>query len=148
MSDEPLRTLGALNARFIRNFVTNDVAAHDAIIHRDFICLMPNGARLEREAYLKFWATAFDPQTFVYWDYRDESIAVFGNVALVRAATRYVRRANGAEQTGMTIYTDTYLEEQGDWTCIQAQLTPVAPEHYPGDDTIVQAWVHGELKAA
>ena len=50
MSDEPLRTLGALNARFIRNFVTNDVAAHDAIVHRDFIYLMPNGARLEREA--------------------------------------------------------------------------------------------------
>ena len=148
MSDEPLSTLRALNARFIRNFVTSDVAAHDAIIHRDFICLMPNGARLERGAYLAFWATAFDPQEFAYWDYRDESISVFGNVALVRAATKYVRRANGAEQTGMTIYTDTYLEERGEWQCIQAQLTPVAPEHYPGDDTILQAWVHGELKAA
>ena len=133
MSGEPLSKLRALNALFINNFVTNDVAAHDAIIHRDFICMMPNGARLGRAAYLKYWATAFDPDELVYFDYRDESISIFGNVALVRSTNKYVRRANGTEQVGMSTYTDTYLEERGEWTCIQAQLTPVSAEHYPGD---------------
>lgn len=140
--------LRALNERFIRNFVASDVDAHDAIIHRDFICLMPDGARLDRDAYLQHWAAAFDPDEFVYWDYRDESISIFGNVALVRSTNKYVRRANGTEQAGMTTYTDTYLKEHGEWTCIQAQLTPVAADHYPGDDTIVRAWVNGCLKAA
>ena len=148
MSGAALSKLRALNERFIRNFVTNDVEAHDAIIHPWFICLMPNGAKLDRETYLKYWATAFDPDQFAYWDYRDEQISLFGNVALVRSANKYVRRANGAEQAGMTVYTDTYLEENGDWLCIQAQITPLAPEHYPADDTIVRSWIHGRMEAA
>jgi hypothetical protein len=34
MTDE----LRALNARFIDNFITNDVPSHDAILHEGFIC--------------------------------------------------------------------------------------------------------------
>ncbi len=148
MSSNALEKLSALNALFIHNFVTNDVESHDAIIHQQFICLMPDGARLERDAYLKFWASAFDPDEFVYWDYRDQSISIFGNVALVRSTNKYIRRANGAERTGMTVYTDTYLEAEGEWQCIQAQLTPLAAEHYPSDDTVISAWVKGRPKAA
>ena len=148
MSDDSLRDLSALNARFINNFVASDVEAHDRIIHPRFICIMPNGARLGRDAYLAYWARAFDPDEFLYFDYRDEAIAVFANVGLVRSATKYIRRANGKEHVGMNLYTDTYLEEGGAWKCIQAQLTPLAAEHYPGDDTIVQAWVNGSLRAA
>jgi len=148
MANDSLAKLSALNAHFIENFVTSNVAAHDAILHDDFICLMPNGARLERDAYLTYWATAFNPDEIVYFDYRDESISVFGNVGLVRSTNRFVRRTNGREQVGMSTYTDTYLEEHGTWKCIQAQLTPLAAEHYPGDDTIIRAWVNGRLKAA
>ena len=32
-SAETMNELRALNARFIHNFVTNDVASHDAILH-------------------------------------------------------------------------------------------------------------------
>ena len=45
--------LRALNARFIHNFITNDVPSHDAILHKDFICIDPNGRRVGREEYLK-----------------------------------------------------------------------------------------------
>jgi len=48
--------------------------------------------------------------------------------------------------TGMTTYTDTYLFENGAWKCIQAQITAVAPEHYPSDDTIVSVYVEGRLQ--
>jgi hypothetical protein len=48
--------------------------------------------------------------------------------------------------TGMTTYTDTYLFENGAWKCIQAQITAVAPEHYPSDDTIVSVYVKGKLQ--
>ncbi len=40
--------LRALNARFINNFITNDVAGHDAILHEGFICIAPTGVRVSR----------------------------------------------------------------------------------------------------
>jgi ketosteroid isomerase-like protein len=138
--------LRALNARFIHNFVTRDVASHDALLHPDFINIWPTGQRWGRASYLKYWATAFDPGVIVYWDVRDELITVTGNVALVRSTNKHTRRRDGKEVTGMTMYTDTYLFEDGAWKCIQAQLTPVAPEHEPADDTIVSVYIEGKLQ--
>lgn len=145
MRNDPLPELQALNARFIHNFVTNDVASHDAIIHRRFMCIMSNGARVERDAYLRSWATAFNPEVMVYWDYRDEVITIFGSVALVRATNKHTRRKDGQDITGMTAYTDTYVHEDGDWKCIHAQLTTVSPAHYPGDDTIIRKYIKGKI---
>lgn len=139
--------LRALNARFIENFVTNDVASHDAILHPDFINIWPTGQRWDRATYLKYWATAFDPKVIVYWDVRDGFITVIGNVALVRATNKHTRRRDGKETTGMTMYTDTYLFENGAWKCIRAQLTSVAPEHQPADDTIVSVYIEGKRQA-
>src|SRR3982751_2602486 len=145
-SSETLNELRALNARFIENFVTRDVAAHDAILHPAFINILPTGQRLDRASYLKYWATAFDPKIIVYWDVRDELITVIGDVALVRSTNKATRRRDGNEVTGMTTYTDTYLFENGAWKCIHAQIQTVAPEHYPSDDTIVSVYVKGELQ--
>src|SRR4051812_25476253 len=39
-SAETMNQSRALNARFIHNFVTHDVASHDAILHRDFNALI------------------------------------------------------------------------------------------------------------
>lgn len=138
--------LRALNARFIHNFVTNDVASHDAILHPSFIDIRPNGQRQDRATYLNRWATWFDPKVIVYWDVRDELITVIGDVALVRSTNKWTRRGDGTDVTGMTMYTDTYLLERGKWTCIQAQITPVAPENYPSDDTIVNVYIEGKLQ--
>ena len=146
-SAETMDELRALNARFIHNFVTNDVASHDAILHPDFIDIRPTGQRLDRTTYLNYWATAFDPDVIVYWDVRDELITVIGDVALVRSTNKYIRRRDGAEATGMTTYTDIYLFGNGAWKCIQAQLTAVAPEHYPSDDSIVSVYLKGVLQA-
>jgi len=143
-SAETMHELRVLNARFIHNFVTNDVAPHDAILHPGFINIWPTGQRWDRATYLKYWATAFDPKIIVYWDVRDELITVIGDVALGRATNKHIRRRDGQEVTGMTMYTDTYLFENGAWKCIQAQLTPVAPEHQPADDTIVSIYIEGK----
>jgi hypothetical protein len=140
-----LTTLRALNAKFIHNFVTNDVASHDAILHERFTNILTNGARLPRKDYQTAWATGFDPDVIVYWDYRDERIDVFGDaLALVSSTNKWVRQRGGAEVTGMTRYTDTYVFENGAWKCILAQLTNVTPEHYPADNTIVRKYVRGQ----
>jgi ketosteroid isomerase-like protein len=141
-----LETLRQLNARFIHNFVTNDVASHDAIIHPRFLYIGSSGARVGRAEYLRAWATGFDARVIVYWDLRDESIEVYGDCALVRAVNKHVQRRDGRDVTAMTAYTDTYVSEGGRWLCVQAQLTLVAPEHWPGDETIVNRYVEGRLQ--
>ncbi|MGH6643175.1 MAG: nuclear transport factor 2 family protein [Bradyrhizobium sp.] len=146
-SAEVMEELRALNARFIHNFVTNDVASHDAILHDSFINIWPTGQRWDRATYLKYWATAFDPKVIPYWDVRDELITVIGDVALVRSTNKATRRRDGHEVTAMTMYTDTYLFENGAWKVIQAQIQAVAPEHYPSDDTIVSVYLDGKLQS-
>lgn len=145
MHDDAMRQLKALNASFIHNFVTNDVKSHDAIIHERFVCITSKGARVTRKDYLTRWATGFDPEVIVYWDYRDERIDIFDTVALVRATNKHTVRADGRETTNMTAYTDAYILENGAWTCIQAQLTEVSPDYFPGDETIVRKYLRGKL---
>lgn len=147
MLSDPMSELRAVNAKFVHNFVTSDVKSHSEIIHDRFLCIMPNGLRMDRDAYLKYWATGFNPDVITYLDYRDELITLFGDVALVRATNKYVRRNNGVEAASMTMYTDAYLREGEKWKCIQAQLTAIAPENYPSDKTIVRKYIRGELQA-
>lgn len=138
--------LRVLNKRFIHNFVTNDVRSHDAILHRSFRTITPTGAHMSREAYLKYWATGFDPDLIPYWDMRDERITLLQDTALVTATTKWIRRRDGAEVTGMTCYTDTYVRSGKEWLCVLAQLTSVAPDNFPGDDTIVVKYIRGILQ--
>ena len=138
--------LRALNARFIHNFITNDVAGHDAILHAGFICITQTGARVSRADYLKAWATGFDPDRIPYFDYRDERIDVFGSTALLRSTNKSIRRIDGVETVGMTMYTDIYVHENGAWKCVQAQITPVTPGNYPPDETIVRRYVKGNAQ--
>ncbi len=145
-SPQALADLRALNARFIHNYVTNDVPSHDDLLHKDFICLSSSGKRIDRASYLKRWANLFDPDVVIYWDTRDELISVFGNVALVRATNKHTERRDGIETTGMTNYTDTYLYENGAWKCIQAHMTSVAPEHWPDESSIVSVYIRGQMQ--
>ena len=135
--------LRAINAQFIDNFVTNDVAAHDALLHPSFLYVRSDGSRVDRATYLEGWATGFDPEVIVYWDVRDELITVVGDVALVRSTNKETVRQGGEEVTSMSTYTDTYVFEDGRWLCVQAQITPVTQDNEPADDTIISVWIKG-----
>ena len=102
-----LQQLQELNAKFINNFLTQDAAAHAQIIHKDFVCIESSGAIVDRENYLKAWATDFDNSGYTSFKYSGEHIRIFGNMALVRAKTTYTKSVNGTTVTGYTIYTDT-----------------------------------------
>jgi hypothetical protein len=143
-TDQRMVELKALNARFIHNYVTNDVKSHDAMMHPDFICIGPAGKRQNRTDYLRQWATQFDPEVVVYWDVRDENITIIDNVALVRSTNKRTVRRDGKDTTSMSTYTDTYLLQNGTWKCIQAQIQALPPESYPGDDTIVSVYIKGQ----
>jgi len=133
-----MKQLKEQNAKFIYNFVTSDSASHSRIIHKDFICITPDGASINRQDYLNWWANGFDG--YKYWDYRDESIHVFGNTALVHSKNKYIVVRDGKEITGMSMYTDIYIKENGQWKCVQAQITRLSPGNYSGDETIVRKY--------
>lgn len=116
--------LSALNAQFIKNFLNQDVAAHNKIIHKDFVCIEGNGHVVQRDEYMKAWATDYSTSGYTSFSYQDEFIRIFGNMALIRAKTVYTRNIDGKKVEGYTIYTDTYIKENGKWQCIQAQITP------------------------
>lgn len=141
-----LDELSALNKRFIHNFVTNDVASHDAILHPDFRAIYSAGNHIDRASYLEHWATGFDPEVITYWDMRDQRITVHGDVALVGATNRWIRVKDGVDVLGMTCYTDTYVRVGEKWLCILAQLTPVTAENYPSDQSIVVKYLRGVLQ--
>lgn len=144
---DPMAELRALNAHFVHNYVTNNVQAHDALLHPQFVCINPTGERIERARYLKGWATAFNADRIPYWDTRDELITLIGDIALLRATNKHVvRRPDGTEHTGMTTYTDTYVREGGRWRCVEAHMTTVAPAYYPPDSTIISVYLRGVLQ--
>ena len=133
-----MAALKRLNAKFIHNFVTNDTAAHRLIIHKDFVCITSEGQLIDRQTYLNNWAHGFDG--FTYWDYRNEDIKIFGQTALVHSQNKYVVVREGKEISGMSMYTDIYIKENGQWKCIQAQLSKVVPKYFAGDETIVKKY--------
>lgn len=117
--------LSALNAQFIQNFITQNAKAHAEIIHPDFVCIESNGSLVSREVYLTNWATDYENSGCTAFSYADEHIRIFGNIALVRSKTTASILRNGQSITAQTIYTDTYLKENGSWKCIQVQITPI-----------------------
>ncbi len=118
--------LSKLNAQFIKNFIAHDTVAHNEIIHKDFICIENNGQIANRKEYMKNWATDYPNGGFISFTYQDEFIRFFGDVALVRSKTVYTRIKSGKTISGNSVYTDTYLKENGRWFCIQAQITPIS----------------------
>lgn len=117
--------LSAINAQFIKNFITQDAKAHDKIIHKDFVCIGSNGSIISRETYLTNWATDYEKSGFISFTYSDEHIRIFGDIAFVRSKTTAVRKVNGETTMSHTIYTDSYKKENGQWQCVQVQITPV-----------------------
>lgn len=142
-SPRALEDLGRINDQFISNFINNDVASHDRLLHPRFIMIGSDGAKVDRATYLKNWATGFDPDVITYWDVRDELITLVGNTALVRSINKQVLRRGGQDTASMSIYTDTYVYQDGKWLCIQAQITRVSPAHEPPDSTIKAVYVRG-----
>jgi len=123
--NEDRASLSKLNALFIRNFINQDTVTHNEIIHKDFLCIENSGVIVDRQQYMRDWSHAYTQGNFTSFEITDEHIRIFGNTALVRSRTVYTRLINGHETHGNSIYTDTYIKENGRWWCVQAQITPV-----------------------
>jgi hypothetical protein len=122
--DKDLAELVRINRQFNLNWVNGDTVAHTRIIHRDFLCVLSSRAStIDRLSYMQGWAPG--AATVLYWDYRAERIRVVGNIALVMSINVYKVRVDDKIVEKASHYTDTYLKENGQWRCVQAQLAEV-----------------------
>ena len=124
--ENDLAVLRALNAQFIKNFVAQDTTAHNEIIHKDFVCISNNGDIQDRNEYMAGWSGSYVKSGYTSFRYTDEAIRIFGNTALVRSRTVYTKLKDGETIEGGSVYTDTYIKENGRWWCVQAQITPIS----------------------
>ena len=117
----------SLNRQFIRNFLNNDTAEHNKIIHpSNFLFIGTNGKLLARNEYMQAWAHGYDKTITPAFDLEEVQVRVFDDMALIVAKTKDTKIEDGAYITGETRYTDTYIKEKGEWKCVQVQLTRIA----------------------
>lgn len=120
-----LAILRELNGKFIRNFINQDTISHNELIHADFVCIQGSGVIVGRDEYMKGWAHGYEDAKYTSFNYTDELIRIFGNTALVRSKTVYTKEVDGKTISGASVYTDTYIKENGRWRCVQAQITGI-----------------------
>ena len=109
--------LHMLNADFIRSVRESDAGWFDSNLDADFLNSNPDGSLAERAAFL---ANIARPSAVPDVSVQDVRIGIFGEVALIRARTRFTKPGGHA---GIGRYTDLWMRRQGRWLCPAAHVT-------------------------
>jgi ketosteroid isomerase-like protein len=115
--------LVAINRQFIKNFINNDTVEHTRIIHPNFLFIGKDGSLHDRNEYMAGWAHGYDQKIIPEFVLEEVQVRIFDDVALIVAKTRDKTMKDGQWTIGETRYTDTYIKENGEWKCVQVQLT-------------------------
>lgn len=110
-------TIRALNAGYVRAFLTSDAEWYDRHLTGDYTCVLTNGSVMDRQAFLE---NARKPHETVAYDLSEITIRVHGDMALASALGTW-RRKDGS--TGRTRYVDVWVRNAGSWKVVSAQLT-------------------------
>jgi len=109
-------TLLRLNDDYIRSVETSDVERFREILAEDFLCSLPDGKHIGRDAFLEHVAA---PSQLSDLRAHDVNVRVMGDFALVHARTTFV--TNGRPGAGR--YTDAWARRNGRWVAIAAHVT-------------------------
>jgi ketosteroid isomerase-like protein len=115
--DSDHAALLALNRDYIASVQGSDVARFDEILAEDFLCSHPDGSLVDRATFL---AQTARPVAIRNLAAEDVMVRLFGDVAIIHAATRYLK-PDGAEGRGR--YTDVWARRDGRWLCVSAHVT-------------------------
>jgi hypothetical protein len=105
-----------LNRNYVRSALESDVRWYSENLSEDFYITAPDGALLNREAFLKRIANPY-PGTEA--EAVDVMIRVFGDFAIIRSGFKD-KRLTG--DTGYGRYTDIYQRRNGRWLCVAAHF--------------------------
>jgi ketosteroid isomerase-like protein len=116
MSDD-VATLSELNDVYLESVKMGDVERFREILADDFVCSAADGSVLDKAQFLELTA---GPRTLRYLGGTDIRIRLFGEVAIIHAATTYTTM-EGREGRGR--YTDIWAKREGVWRAVAAHVT-------------------------
>ena len=115
--DLELDTLRSLNQDYLDSVRTCNVERFRQILADDFLCSGPDGVLLDKTAFL---ARTAAPRTLERLDASDVRIRIFGDVAIIHAATSYTTLDGRA---GRGRYTDIWARRGTTWVAVAAHVT-------------------------
>jgi ketosteroid isomerase-like protein len=117
VSTHDLTTLLRLNRDYVRSVQTSDVRRFKEILADDFLCSLPDGSLLDRDAFLKQAAL---PARISNLDVHDVNVRILGDFAIIHARTTF-EGPDGSAGSGR--YTDVWARRHGRWLAISAHVT-------------------------
>jgi ketosteroid isomerase-like protein len=115
MSD--LVVLRELNKDYIRSVLTSDVERFRDLLGVDFVCTLPDGSFVDRDAFL---AQAARPCNLWDLEAHDINVRLMGDFAIVHARTTFTTPEGRA---GSGRYTDVWARREGRWLAVAAHVT-------------------------
>src|SRR5215467_4026341 len=115
-SNNDLEVLLELNRNYVRSALESDVRWYAENLSEDFYITAPDGALLNREAFLKRMANPY-PGTEA--EAVDVMVRILGDVAIIHSGYRD-KRLTG--EIGHGRYTDIYERRNGRWLCVAAHF--------------------------
>jgi hypothetical protein len=116
-NEEHRAALQELNRNYIRSVDEADVGWFDANLAADFFNTNPDGAFIDRKAFLAQTGRGSSVRNIRE---HDVIIRILGNFAIIHARTSH-QKAEGTHGTGR--YTDDWQLRDGRWRCVSAHVT-------------------------
>jgi len=105
-----------LNRNYVRSALESDVRWYAENLSEDFYITVPDGALLNRDAFLMRIA---NPYPGTHAEAVDVMVRILGDVAIIHSGYRD-RRLTG--EIGHGRYTDIYERRNGRWLCVAAHF--------------------------
>jgi len=115
--DDDVATLAELNEAYLESVKMGDVDRFREILADDFLCSAADGSVLDKTQFLELTA---GPRTLRHLSGSDVRIRLFGDVAIIHAATSYTTM-QGLDGRGR--YTDIWAKRDGVWRAVAAHVT-------------------------
>lgn len=106
-----------LNRDYIQSVQTSNVSRFQQILAEDFLCSLPDGSLLDRQAFLNYTAV---PVKISNLEAHDVKVRIHGDVAIIHARTTF-NLPDGNPGAGR--YTDIWAHRNGQWLAVCAHVT-------------------------
>lgn len=110
-------TLTRLNREYVDAFMKADAGWYRDNLADDFVCIESDGSVVGRDEFLRLAARGPDVASY---ELVDVGVRLYGDVALVQATGRFVRRDGSS---GTSHYTDVWVLRDARWRAVSAQIT-------------------------
>ena len=117
MHADDTELLQQLNRDYVRSVQDSDTRRFDEILAPDFVNRNPDGALVDRAAFL---AQIARPPGITGLECSDVHIQRVGDVAIIHARTTYTKPDG---QPGHGWYTDTWAKKHGRWLAVAAHVS-------------------------